>query len=193
MTARAALAALRPSAGAYVSAGMGPQVRVSAWVLAMIMLTASASHAQCGATLSQCRNCHEVAGARPVLMGGSPWHADHAFGDFCPRCHGGNPEAVDKASAHRGVTSPLAEIDTRCGPCHPGNAAALADTYLRHPPPPRAAARALAAGQPDAGAVPWANVVLAGSELLLGALGAGYVARNERRLRRHAGQRQPPA
>jgi hypothetical protein len=142
------------------------------------------ARAQCGATLSQCRNCHEIAGARPVLAAGSPWHADHAFGDFCAQCHGGDPAAAEKAQAHAGVTAPLAEIELRCGPCHPSDADALAERYLRHrvaaAPTSTAAAGAAAGGS---GGVLWGNVALAGGDLLLGAFAAGYVVRNERRLR----------
>ncbi|MFI5309452.1 MAG: hypothetical protein ACHQ53_19000, partial [Polyangiales bacterium] len=122
-----------------------------------LVVAASPARAQCGARLSQCRNCHEIAGARPVLAGGAPWHRDHAFGDFCAQCHFGDPEATDKTAAHARVTSPLAAIELSCGPCHPSDADALADRYLKQPPVAPAPLARPARARSTAG-----NIVLAG-------------------------------
>jgi hypothetical protein len=96
----------------------------------------------------------------------------------------GDPEATDKVAAHARVTSPLAAIELSCGPCHPSDADALADRYLKQPPvapPPlvRPARTRSAAG----------NLVLAGLVVVVGAGGGGYVVRNERRLRASASTR----
>jgi hypothetical protein len=146
-----------------------------------MLAVGSSARAQCGAQVSQCRSCHEVAGEHPVLVGGSPWHSDHAFGDFCVQCHRGDPNADTAAAAHVGITSPLADVDTLCGACHAGNATALADKYLRQPPPPPRSRAAAASGAADA--VVWGNVALVGVIVLFGAGGCGYVVLNERRLR----------
>ena len=119
--------------------------------------------------------------ARPVLAGPSPWHRDHAFADFCAVCHGGDPQAADEPTAHLGLVSPLADVNTTCGPCH-ADASQLATRYAAQPenPPRSAHAPQLAAQTPR---VVWANVALASLVLIVGGGGAAYVVRNERRLR----------
>jgi len=75
--------------------------------------------AQCGASLSSCKTCHEVKRAKPVSNQG-PWHQQHAFGDFCEFCHGGNTAAKDEAGAHQGInTMPLKNAGNTCSSCHP--------------------------------------------------------------------------
>ncbi|HSQ62030.1 MAG TPA: hypothetical protein VLM85_02405 [Polyangiaceae bacterium] len=150
----------------------------AAWLL-FAPLQASA---QCGAGLSQCRDCHEVRGEKPVQAGPSAWHRDHAFADFCAACHGGDPQACDEAAAHVGLVAPLADVQATCGPCHGVSAQNFAQVYLaaarptpREPVAPKAPARGRG--------VAWANLVLATLVLVLGGGGATYVVRNERRLR----------
>jgi hypothetical protein len=149
--------------------------------------------AQCGARVSQCRQCHETEAARPVLEGGSPWHRDHAFGDFCPQCHGGDPEARDDAHAHAGLMSPMADVSATCGQCHdPGSVEHAYSSPAPGAPGP-SGRRPPGAGGPRSQtsapvSVPARNYVLAAVALLLGAGGAAYVVRNERRLRALQGQ-----
>jgi hypothetical protein len=152
-------------------------------LLAIATLLASPeAHAQCGAGLSQCRNCHEIRGAHPVQLGSSTWHMDHVFADLCAACHGGDPQAVDEGIAHARMTAPLADVRATCGPCHGAASNELAQRYSDAPkasgtvpvPPPHVL-------QPPR--VAWPNVVLAAMVLLVGGGGAAYVVRNERGLR----------
>ncbi len=73
--------------------------------------------AQCGSQASSCKNCHEVKGEDPVNAEGD-WHTQHAFGDFCEFCHGGNVQALDQTAAHQGLVAPLGDIQTNCASCH---------------------------------------------------------------------------
>ena len=73
--------------------------------------------AQCGSSASSCKNCHEVQGKDPVNTKGA-WHTEHAFGDFCEFCHGGNVKGKDEVSAHAGLASPLADVKASCQSCH---------------------------------------------------------------------------
>ncbi len=84
--------------------------------------------AQCGSSVSSCKNCHEVQGKDSVNAKGA-WHTDHAFGDFCEFCHGGNVKGVDEASAHVGLVNPLADVKTSCQSCHANNYMTLAQQY----------------------------------------------------------------
>lgn len=136
--------------------------------------------AQCGGPTSSCRSCHETEGfARPDP--GEPWHADHAFGDFCADCHGGDRTATDPAVAHATLADPLSAEPAPCAPCH-RNAAELVDRY-------RGSKRALVTpptGPPRArpGPRPEARSGSKGALALLAALvmaGALYVNWNERR------------
>ena len=145
----------------------------------LLALAPAEADAQCGASQSECRNCHEVRGAKPVLAQAAPWHHDHAFGDFCAICHGGDPQAKNMASAHGGLVAPLADVGTSCGSCHGVDSTSLANRYaavsLASPahgtPPPPAAPRRIA----------WSNVIMAAVVLLVGVAGTLYVVENERR------------
>jgi hypothetical protein len=156
--------------------------------------------AQCGAPASSCRQCHEVEGKRPPDAV-SVWHADHAFGDFCAGCHGGDPTIHDEARAHLDLVDPLAAAPRRCAGCHPGNAS-VAVPYLAAraaPGPPRAARssepprsspateerREEGASAPVTPAAartsPGANAALALVAALIAIGGGALVARRERR------------
>lgn len=103
--------------------------------------------AQCGATVSACRQCHEIDKRRPVLGDGKPWHKDHAFGDFCAACHGGDDAVKDEAGAHAELVDPLGNPSLACGTamCHGAKAQALAAQYRRAAKPGVPAAAAPAA------------------------------------------------
>src|SRR5512142_2272693 len=85
--------------------------------------------AQCGSQASSCKNCHEVQGKDPVNSDGTGWHQSHAFGDFCYICHAGNNQAKDKAAAHQGMVSPLADVKASCQQCHAADLQARAQVY----------------------------------------------------------------
>jgi hypothetical protein len=146
---------------------------------ASILAVPLEARAQCGAALSQCRNCHEVQGAHPVQAG--PWHRDHAFADFCAACHGGDPQATDEGTAHAGMIKPLTDPPGTCGACHGGESRDLAQRYVTAATPAIATLKP-PTGPATHGRVAWPNVVLAAAILLLGAGGAAYAVRNERRL-----------
>jgi hypothetical protein len=92
------------------------------------LLTTNAS-AQCGSQASSCKNCHETQAQKPVNNDGTTWHTQHAFGDFCYLCHGGNNQATDKTAAHTGMVDPLTDIATSCKSCHPADYTAKAQIY----------------------------------------------------------------
>ncbi len=163
----------------------------SAAALALGLLGASAgsANAQCGAIVSQCRQCHEVEGARPVLEGGSPWHRDHAFGDFCPQCHGGDADTRDTARAHTGMMSPMTDVAVTCGPCHePSRVAHAYSAPLQGPGNPTKGGGAPRAGAARAADSRIGNGLLAAAVLFFGAGGVAYVVRNERRLQAERSQ-----
>jgi len=83
--------------------------------------------AQCGSQKSSCKNCHEVKGEDPVNTQGD-WHTQHAFGDFCEFCHGGNVQAIEKDAAHQGLIEPLGDVEANCSSCH-DDYQALTGTY----------------------------------------------------------------
>jgi hypothetical protein len=150
--------------------------------LLLLLLPLDVHAQQCGAALSQCRDCHEVRGLKPVEGGGASWHRDHAFGDFCAACHGGDPAAPDRIAAHAGLRSPMRNVQQTCGVCHAADAPSLAQRYARGTetvspliPGPRE--------PPAPHRSPWANLLLAGIVLGLGGVGAAYVVNNERRIR----------
>ena len=87
--------------------------------IALIALPRPAA-AQCGSSVSSCKNCHEVQKQKPVNTVGA-WHTAHAFGDFCEFCHGGNVKAKDKAAAHAGMVDPLSDVKGSCQSCHPND------------------------------------------------------------------------
>jgi hypothetical protein len=84
--------------------------------------------AQCGSQASSCQNCHEVAGEDPINDKGD-WHTQHAFGDFCEFCHGGNVQSPDKAEAHTGMVEPLGDLKVNCATCHSTDYQAKAEVY----------------------------------------------------------------
>jgi hypothetical protein len=95
----------------------------------VFLMTASPVKAQCGSQASSCKNCHEVQAQDPVNNDGTAWHTQHAFGDFCYLCHGGNNQATDKTAAHTGMVDPLSDVVTDCKSCHPTDYEAKAQVY----------------------------------------------------------------
>jgi hypothetical protein len=95
---------------------------------ALISLTSPGVHAQCGSSVSSCKNCHEVKGQHPVNTKGE-WHTAHAFGDFCEFCHAGNVQATEKDAAHQGLVKPLDDVKASCQSCHPDDYMARAKKY----------------------------------------------------------------
>jgi hypothetical protein len=68
---------------------------------------------------SACLECHEVQAKHPVSALGS-WHVQHASGDLCGVCHGGQPLAQDEATAHQGTRrNPMENPQASCAICHP--------------------------------------------------------------------------
>ena len=144
-------------------------------LLATVAVVAMArpAAAQCPANASSCITCHETQGARPVLQGGQPWHADHSFGDLCAGCHGGDREALVAEAAHFGMRlNPLDAPLVSCAGCHDDHVA-LADRYQplvaraarqrSHPPPPPSSSSAPAATTQ----ISIANVVLTVAAVVL--------------------------
>lgn len=86
--------------------------------------------AQCGSQASSCKSCHEVAGEDPINDKGD-WHTQHAFGDFCEFCHGGNVQSPDKAEAHTGMVEPLGDLKLNCASCHAKDYQAKAEVYAK--------------------------------------------------------------
>ena len=93
------------------------------------LLPAQTASAQCGSQASSCKNCHETQGQGPVNNDLTEWHGQHAFGDFCYLCHGGNNQAMDKIAAHTGLVYPLADVVISCKSCHPNDYEARAQLY----------------------------------------------------------------
>ena len=93
------------------------------------LMTAPPVKAQCGSQASSCKNCHETQAQDPVNNDGTDWHTQHAFGDFCYLCHGGNNQATDEGASHTGMVSPLADINTSCKSCHPNDTLVKAQIY----------------------------------------------------------------
>ncbi len=91
-----------------------------AFALAGFWLWTLPANAQCGSSISNCKQCHEVKKEAPVNTKGE-WHTAHAFGDFCEFCHAGNVKGKDKASAHTGLAAPLADVKASCQSCHPND------------------------------------------------------------------------
>lgn len=154
-------------------------------VVVSIVLTRPAD-AQCPANASSCVTCHESQGARPVLAGPLQWHADHAFGDLCAACHGGDREAFDANAAHFQMrVHPLDDPAASCAGCHVDHAtkaegyralaATATTTVTREPPSPP--------GSPPAST---ANLVLAGIAVAL----AGVLYHLRGRLRPATGDRR---
>jgi hypothetical protein len=87
-------------------------------LLALLMLLPpkQVASAQCK-NLSQCKNCHELQGLKPVNQTGQ-WHTDHQLFDFCYACHAGNRDSLDAAQAHTDLTLKLNEMPGSCKTCH---------------------------------------------------------------------------
>jgi len=108
------------------------------WVLGSLVLCV-ASRPYAAAAENQCVVCHEQE-PQPIAFGHSfeAWrHSLHAQHDVtCEKCHGGDPAAKDRASAHAGVlpaTDPKSLIDashlgSTCGGCHDKEFAAYEKT-----------------------------------------------------------------
>ena len=88
-------------------------------VLGMMLSFASVQtvNAQCK-TPSECKNCHEAQGQKPVAALGA-WHIDHAPYDFCDTCHAGARLETNQDTAHDGTTKDLTEMAAGCKGCHP--------------------------------------------------------------------------
>jgi hypothetical protein len=93
---------------------------------------------------SSCLECHEVQAKDPVATRGS-WHVQHASGDLCSVCHGGQPQAQDEATAHQGLRlNPMENPQASCAICHPAEfeeqaarySAELHMTQTARPPAP---------------------------------------------------------
>jgi hypothetical protein len=93
------------------------------------LLPAQPVSAQCGSQASSCKNCHETQAQHPVSNDLTTWHGQHAFGDFCYLCHGGNNQATDKAASHTGMIDPLSDVVVSCKSCHPNDYEARAQIY----------------------------------------------------------------
>jgi len=94
-----------------------------------LLLNTTKTSAQCGSQASSCKNCHETQAQDPVNADGTAWHTQHAFGDYCYICHGGNSQATDKTQAHTGMVAPLSDIQAACQQCHPNDLEARAQVY----------------------------------------------------------------
>ena len=86
-------------------------------VAAALWAPADTARAACGASASSCKSCHEINRQMPVNTEGD-WHKDHAMGDYCSFCHGGNVQATDEAGAHEGMVDPFDDVKTSCSSCH---------------------------------------------------------------------------
>lgn len=106
-----------------------------------MFLFAGEVSAQCAAKVSSCALCHATSDRAPERRPNADWHRDHAIGDFCAGCHGGDPAAQAEADAHAGLVSPLAEPSRSCAPCHAAGFDERAQRYSarlaeRAPSPP---------------------------------------------------------
>jgi hypothetical protein len=84
--------------------------------------------AECGASVSSCKSCHEIQKQAPVANKGD-WHQQHAFGDFCEFCHSGVVTDKTKEGAHQRMRAPLADTQQSCGACHQSDLAERAAKY----------------------------------------------------------------
>ncbi len=145
-------------------------------VCAIAFFAPQSAQAQCGSQASTCKNCHEVQGKKPVNSDGTGWHQSHAFGDFCYICHGGNNQATDETAAHKGMVSPLSDVQAACAQCHPNDLQARAEVYAKvlgqpvgmgsssaAPAGTQAAATATPAAAPSRGSEPPAPAASTGS------------------------------
>ena len=65
---------------------------------AVFLITVTPAQAQCGASATSCKTCHELNGEYPVNDKGV-WHTDHTSGDYCAACHRGDTTATDADAA----------------------------------------------------------------------------------------------
>lgn len=158
-------------------------------VPALLFAAADAS-AQCANRVSSCVQCHETEGKRRVRDDGADWHRDHALGDFCAGCHGGNAEAASEAEAHQGLASPLADADRSCTPCHATGVRERASRYASAVEARRALPRAPAEPPRAPGAASNNDGVLSAIVAALGIAAGAIVAVTERRRDRLAGGRR---
>jgi hypothetical protein len=160
---------------------------VAARVLSLLFVLAALFHApvaaaQCAAQASTCALCHATSDRAPERRPGAEWHRDHAVGDFCAGCHGGDARAATEDEAHRGLSHPLSDPARSCAPCHADRWAERADGYAAHlaarapepPPPPRAA--------PGSG-----NVAIGALAAAVAVAFTALIVFNERRRRRAPG------
>jgi hypothetical protein len=113
----------RPLSFLLITAGFALTLLAILW-----MLTPEPAEAQCGSQASSCKNCHEVEQQYSVNSTGA-WHTDHAFGDFCQFCHGGNVQSTDQATAHADMFYPLTDPSMSCAACHPSDYTEQAQVY----------------------------------------------------------------
>lgn len=147
-------------------------------VLALLLSSiAGDAWAQCADKPSSCLQCHETRGHRSTRDDGSAWHRDHAIGDFCSGCHGGDPAADGEADAHAAMLAPLASSERACASCHASNHRELAARYDAAGP-----ARRGAQPPPAPAADPRRGDTIAGAlAALIAVAGAVFVAWNELR------------
>ncbi|MDP3047724.1 MAG: hypothetical protein Q8O07_09645 [Chloroflexota bacterium] len=116
--------------GAPVSSFLPLLAAVALVAVIWLAVLPSTADAQCGTQMSSCRNCHEVKGQLKVNTKGD-WHVNHAFGDFCVTCHGGDAKVKDAAPAHAGMMQPVENITAACASCHPADLKTRADRYAK--------------------------------------------------------------
>ncbi len=158
----------------------------TAALAALLFLAApeAVARAQCAAKVSSCAQCHEAPDCAIVRRADEDWHKDHALGDFCAGCHGGDPAAEGDAEAHAGLVWPLADSSRSCAPCHAENHRELAQRYAA-----RAAApdRKPSAASPPSAASGSGNRVVGALATFVALGGSAFVAWNERRRAHPAG------
>jgi hypothetical protein len=107
--------------------------------LFMVLALGLAGAAHAAWEQNHCVQCHQRE-VLPITLGHSfaDWHASiHAKGGVgCEKCHGGDPEAKDPATAHANIR-PAADADSMvhptrlpvtCGTCHPNERSAFEGT-----------------------------------------------------------------
>lgn len=151
--------------------------------------------AQCGTGGSACKTCHETQKELPV-SGNAAWHSgEHASFD-CSSCHGGVKGGADKAAAHTGIVTRLADQQSACQTCHTDDwqpkLAAYTAAIAAHPggsttSPGSSSPSSQAPGSPSAAkGSPLGNWILIGVILTVSGGGGSYVYLNERKLRSQA-------
>jgi len=131
----------------------------------LFLLLPRSVSAQCGSQASSCKNCHETQAKDPVNTDGTAWHTQHAFGDFCYLCHGGNNQATDETAAHAGMVAPLSDITTNCKTCHPDDTVAKAQIYATTLGQQIGTGETTAATQPATTAAPSGDTVPAATQV----------------------------